>query len=102
MESFLPEAGAHVLSARRKNYGRAALEILGHGIEAILSTEVNARELIGRIILMFAYDDVSPFAHSGEHIEHFLDSKPINLSSNSTTLTANYFRTSILPSAKLS
>jgi hypothetical protein len=110
-EPFLAEAGAHALSAWRKNYGRVAVETLAYGIDTILSTQGNAGELVGRFILMSAYDyavesSMRPVADSpphpphfsagvdmeiflralipNEHVEYFLDSKPINLPSSSS------------------
>jgi hypothetical protein len=55
-EPFLAEAGAHALSAWREHYGRVAVETLAYGVEAVLSTQGDAGELVGRLVLMLAYD----------------------------------------------
>ena len=105
-EPFLAEAGAHAISALREHYGRVAVETLAYGVEAVLSTQGDAGELVGRLVLMLAYDyavesSMSPPPDSppypphfsagvcvetffrslipNEHIESFLDSKPVNL-----------------------
>ena len=109
-EPFLAEAGAHALSAWRKDYNKVAVETLAHGMEAVLSTQDDAGELVGRLILMLAYDhavesftkpvanpqphpphfsegvDVEAFLRSlisKEHVENVLSSKPIDLPSSS-------------------
>ena len=55
-EPFLAEASAHALSVWRRNYGRVAVETLAYRIEAVLSAQCDAGELVGKLILMSAYD----------------------------------------------